>query len=89
MKIIKNIRSAARSAVYPLQKHCDIEISGNRELIMTCCESIAAYSVTDVVLCSKKGSIHIIGCDLELVLLSEKTIAVRGTISKVCFGEGL
>ena len=68
-----------------VEKRPHIEIDGRREVIVSGCTKISEYGADAVMLRCYSTGVRISGNALELVLLSGRVVAVRGSISGIEF----
>ena len=66
-----------------------IEATGNRELGISGCESLLAYTGERIVLELCDGVITVLGDGLELRSFSGGRVAVSGTISGISYGNNI
>ncbi len=64
-----------------------IEAVGNRELSISGCESLLAYTDECIVLALCDGNITVLGSGLELRSFSDGRVAVNGSISGISYGN--
>ncbi len=63
----------------------NIEIIGNKIAIVENIDSIIEYSEESVRLLVEKKHVVILGCDLRLDNYSDKSVFIKGKISKIIF----